>query len=422
MKHPRRFLVAAVLCAAPAVTLGVELTISCGAVGIEGELCQQATAAWARQTGHSVTIDVPPQATDQRYFKYLIDLNNADSGVDVYQIDVIWPGLLASHLVDLNEYIPAEDVQQHHPAIVANNTVDGRLVGMPWFTDLGLLYYRKDLLEKYQQALPQTWAELGEVAARIQAEERDAGNEELWGYVFQGDNYEGLTCNALEWISAHGGGTFVDAEGNITVDNPDAARALSQVADWVGRIAPPRVTRYIEEDARITFQRGNAVFMRNWPYAWYLLNADDSPVKDQVGVAPLPQGGDSGRSASTLGGWQLAVSKYSEHPEEAADLVRYLTSAAVQKSRAVKGSYAPTIMALYEDPQILAANPFFESLPPILENAVARPSAVTGQNYMAVTTHIWETVHDVLRGDIAADIGLDRLQDRLRLVRTRGRW
>lgn len=422
MSCMKRIMATTILCGVSTSALAVNVTISCGAVGIERELCEQATADWARQTGHTVTVSSPPESTNQRYFKYLIDLNNADPGVDVYQIDVIWPGLLAAHFVDLSQYIPDEEVEQHHPVIIDNNTVDGRLIGMPWFTDMGLLYYRTDLLEKYDQEVPRTWAALGETALHIQTEERRAGMDELWGYVFQGSNYEGLTCNALEWIHAYGGGTIVDREGNITVDNPNAALAIAQAASWVGSIAHPRVISYVEEDARISFQRGNAVFMRNWPYAWYLLNRDDSPVQGKVGVAPLPKGGETGRSASTLGGWQLAVSKYSENPEVAADLVRYLTSADVQKQRAIEGAYAPTIMALYEDEDVLAANPFFGSLPPILENAVTRPAAATGVGYMAVTTHVWEAVHNVLQGNTSASDSLTRLRNQLRLVKVRDGW
>ena len=398
----------------------VDVTISCGAVGQEREFCEQAANAWAEQTGHRVTVTTPPQKTDERYFKYLVDLGAGDSRIDVYQIDVIWPGLLAKHFVDLKQYLSAEDIQQHFPAIVANNTVDGRLVGMPWFTDAGVLYYRKDLLEKYGLPVPQDWSELADTALYIQTQERKAGHAELWGYVFQGAAYEGLTCNALEWIAAYGGGTVVGANGAITINNPQAVMAIARAASWIDTVAPPRVISFNEEDARQVFQFGNAVFMRNWPYAWALLDAKDSPVAGKVEVAPLPRGGMKGASASTLGGWQLAVSKYSRNPKEAADLVRYLTSEAVQKQRAIAGSYPPTITRLYEDAEVLAAVPFFAKLRAILDNAVARPAAQTGDNYMAVTTYFWDAVHDVLQGRTTAADSLNSLQNQLRLVKFRG--
>ncbi len=408
----------AVSLAAPAA----DVTISCGAVGQERELCEQAANAWAKETGNRVTVTTPPEKTNERYFQYLVDLGAGDSRTDVYQIDVIWPGLLAKHFVDLKQYLKPEDIQRHHPTILTNNTVDGRLVGMPWFTDAGLLYYRKDLLEKYGLPAPQDWSELADTALYIQTQERQAGQTELWGYVFQGAAYEGLTCNALEWIAAHGGGALIGADGAIAVDTPQAALALARAASWIGALAPPRVISFNEEDARQTFQLGNAVFMRNWPYAWALLNAKDSPVAGKVGVAPLPRGGLKGVPASTLGGWQLAVSNYSKNPAVAADLVRYLTSEAVQKQRAITGSYAPTIMGLYEDAEVLAAVPFFATLRPVLENAVARPAARTGDSYMAVTTRFWEAVHEVLQGRKTALESLGALRDQLRLIKIRNGW
>ena len=163
----------------------VDVTISCGAVGQEREFCEQATNAWAEQTGHRVTVTTPPQRTNERYFKYLVDLGAGDSRIDVYQIDVIWPGLLAKHFVDLKQYLNPEDIQKHYPAILANNTVDGRLVGMPWFTDAGVLYYRKDLLEKYGLPVPQDWSELADTALYIQTQERKAGQRNFGATCFR---------------------------------------------------------------------------------------------------------------------------------------------------------------------------------------------------------------------------------------------
>lgn len=399
---------------------GVNLTISCGAVGQERALCEQAVQDWSEQSGHSVSVSSPPTRTNERYFKYLIELGNHDDSIDVFQIDVIWPGLLANHFIDLNRYLDTATVQQHFPAIIANNTVAERLVGLPWYTDVGVLYYRQDLLQKYNFEVPETWSDLADTALIIQSEERKAGNNDVWGFVFQGAKYEGLTCNALEWISSYGGGEIVEKDGAISINNPFSQIALGRAASWVGTIAPKRVTTFTEEDARILAQQGNAVFMRNWPYAWALLNSTDSPVAGKVGVAPLPKGGSKGQSRGTLGGWQLAVSTYSEHPQEAAELVAFLSSEKVQKQRAIDGSYAPTLMSLYDDPEVLNANPFFATLKPLLENAVARPTSQTRDNYMAVTTRFWDMVHAVLQGSQSASDGLAALEDQLKGIRGRG--
>ncbi len=267
---------------------------------------------------------------------------------------------------------------------------------MPWYTDAGVLFYRADLLEKYGAPVPTTWTGLADTAARIVEAERAAGDDRLLGFVFQGRAYEGLTCNALEWIASSGGGTIVDADGEVTVDNPAAAAALDLAASWVGTIAPEGVLTYTEEEARGVFQSGNAVFMRNWPYAWALAQSEDSPVRGAVGVAPLPSG-PGGTPTGTLGGYNLAVSRYSKAPEAAADLVMFLTSADEQKRRAIAGAYNPTIPALYKDPEVLAAVPFLADLYPTIANAVARPSTVTGDKYNRVSAAFWGAVHGCCR-------------------------
>ncbi len=137
-----------------------------------------------------------------------------------------------------------------------------------------MLFYRSDLLEHYGETVPQTWAEMTRIAERIQQAEREAGNEGFWGYVFQGKAYEGLTCNAIEWVASYGGGRIVDDNGNITINNAGAAEALQTVAGWIGTIAPRGVMGYEEEQARAVFQNGDTLFMRNWPYVYALSQPD----------------------------------------------------------------------------------------------------------------------------------------------------
>ena len=279
----------------------VTLAISCGAVGKEYELCRSGVEAWARKTGHRGNIVTAPGSTTERLALYQQLLAAGSEDVDIFQIDVIWPGILASHFIDLTPYASGAE-QDHFPAMLSNNRIDGRLVAIPWFSSAGLLYYRRDLLDKYGEEVPETWAELQATARRIQQAERASGNSRMWGFVWQGRAYEGLTCNALEWVASHNGGVIIDARREVTIDNPRAAAALSRAASWVGAISPPGILNYAEEDARGVFQSGNAVFMRNWPYAWALAQSEDSPVRDRVGVATLPKGGAEGIHAATLGG------------------------------------------------------------------------------------------------------------------------
>jgi trehalose/maltose transport system substrate-binding protein len=413
---------AALLAAIPAQAQ-VTLALSCGAVGIEARLCREGAEAWARETGNHVAMISTPAGSTERLALYQQLLAARSGDIDVLQIDVVWPGILAAHLLDLSAALDAEARAAQFPANLANNTVDGRLVAMPWFTNAGVLYVRRDLLDKYHLPVPETWQALTETARRIQDAERAAGHTRLWGFVFQARAYEGLTVNALEWVNSHGGGTIVAGDGAITIDNPPAATALTRAAGWIGTIAPDGVLNYAEEEARGVFQSGNAVFMRNWPYAWPLMNAIDSPVSGRVTVARRPRGsGPGGRHSATLGGEQLAVSRYSRHRAEAVALVMYLTSRAEQKRRAIAGALNPTIRDLYDDPEVLAANPFFGTLRATFENAVARPSSVTAGRYNQVSAQFWNAVHTVLsdRGEAAAV--LERLARSLARVRRDGQW
>jgi trehalose/maltose transport system substrate-binding protein len=415
----KRALAAALAAFVAHTASAANISISCGAVGQELELCRQGAEAWAAKTGNTVTVVSTPNSATERLALYQQLLAAGARDIDVFQIDVIWPGILGSHFIDLAPF--ADGAQEaHFEAIVANNTIGGELKAMPWFTDAGVLYYRADLLEKHGRAVPETWQALTATAGAIMAAERAEGAAGMWGLVFQGRAYEGLTCNALEWIDSFGGGDIVAGDGTITVNNPAAVAAVALAAGWVGTIAPEGVLNYAEEEARGVFQSGNAVFMRNWPYAWSLAQSEDSPIRGKVGVAALPKGGEDGKNTGVLGGWQLAVSRYSANAEAAADLVMYLTSEEEQKRRAIAGSYNPTIASLYEDADVLAAVPFFGDLYGTFTSAVARPSGVTGERYNQVSAAFWNAVHAVLSGRTAADASMASLEQELGRIKRRG--
>jgi len=385
------------------------ITVGAGAVGMELELTLAAAQRYM-DANPGVTIRVldTPDFVEDRQAVYLQFFEAQSPDLDVVQIDVIWPGDLADNLIDLTPYGADAIAGDHFPAIIENNTVDGRLLAIPWFTDAGLLYYRTDLLEKYGfDGPPATWIELTEMAQVIQDGERAAGNRDFWGFVWQGNAYEGLTCDALEWVYSNNGGRIIEPDGVITINNPNAIEVIDLAASWVGTISPPGVTGFGEEDARNLWQAGNAAFMRNWPYAWSLGQGADSAVAGLFDVSPLPAGdAEGGRPAATLGGWQLAVSRYSANPELAADVAMFLASYEEQKIRAIEGTLNPTIMALYEDPEVLEAVPFFGSLYDVFINAVARPSTATAPNYAAVSRIFFNAVHSVLTGSEDAETAL----------------
>jgi trehalose/maltose transport system substrate-binding protein len=392
--------------------------IACAdAVPKEFDLCSQGAKEWADRTGHKIRMIPTPKDANERLDLFQLLLAARSPDIDVLQIDVVWPGILASHLLDLTEDIAPEVIAEHFPVLISNNRVNNRLVALPWFVDTGLLYYRRDLLDEYKVPVPKTWQELTKNARFIQEEQRLKGQKDIWGFVWQGRAYEGLSCNALEWIHSSGGGKIVDGRGKITVANKKAETALKLAASWIDTITPKEVLNFSEEDALKFFQTGLAVFMRNWHYAYPLANGPESSVAGRFDIAPLPHG-EGGASSATLGGWQLAVSRYSRSSEAAIDLVRALTSAKEQKRRAKEGGFNPTIERLYADPDL----PLLGKLRKIFASTVARPSAVTGRRYNQVSDAFWDAVHKILGDPKSAHAVLDDLAGQLRSLSRGEQW
>lgn len=361
---------------------------------------RELVARCGKEVGIAIELLPAPANPVDRLGLYLQFLPAESDDIDLIDFDVVWSGTLAPHLLDLNPHLTAEERGQYFPIYLENNSVGEALVGLPQMGDVGLLYYRTDLLEKYGfEAPPDTWSELEEMAAAIQAGERGE-NAEFWGYVWQGNVYEGLTVNALEWQASMGGGLIVDAEGRLALDDV-AAGALDRAAAWVGAISPESVTVFQEEDARWQFQNGNAAFMRNWPYAYGLGQAEDSPIRDRFGVTRLPRGeGTEGRHASVVGGQQIGVSRYSRYKDTAADAARCLTDARAQRRRALADGTPPGIAVLYEDGDVKARIPAAAQIAESLaEHAVARPAAMTGGYYTEISLVYFIEVNRVLTGE-----------------------
>jgi len=295
---------------------------------------------FTRETGIQVRFLPSPETPQQRLAVFRKLLGTGASNLDVYSIDVIWPGILSEYSLDLKPYF-GNEISAVFPALAANDMVNGKLVAMPYRADLGLLFYRTDLLQQYgYRGPPATWDELETMAARIQAGERAKGNKSFWGFVWQGDAAEGLACNALEWQASEGGGRIIEQDMTVSVNNPDAIRAWRRAARWVGSISPPSVVAYKEWDGTNFWAAGNAAFMRNWPQASVESRAAASSIRNKFDVTLLPAG-KAGR-AGTLGGTSLAVSRFSTHPQEALELIRYLSSEHLQVETAPEGIRIPS--------------------------------------------------------------------------------
>jgi trehalose/maltose transport system substrate-binding protein len=398
----------------------VELHFVMGSTGNDLTVFQTLFKDFEKQTGDTVTTVPMPSSTTDQFGQYRLWLAAGNTDIDVYMTDVIWAPQLADHLVDLTDAAKAAGIDKGDvPQILQSQTVNGKLVALPVFTDAPALFYRKDLLDKYNQPVPTTWDQLATEAKDIMDKERAAGNKDMWGFVFQGNAYEGLTCDALEWIKSYGGGQIVEPDGTISVNNPKAIAALDEAKSWIGTISPPGVLGYMEEESRGVWQLGNSVFMRNWPYAYALGNSSDSPIKDKFAVTVLPHGPDS-TPAATLGGWNVAVSKYSPNQAEAIKLAVYIGSKEFQTQIATQLSHLPTNASIYDDPAVTKAQPVIGMLKDVVLNAVPRPSAPTQGKYNEVSSDFWTAVHNTLAGQGSAADNLGNLEGQLTQLKGSG--
>jgi multiple sugar transport system substrate-binding protein len=322
-----------------------------------------------RNPGIRIVDEMLPSSTGEQHQFYIINLEGRSADFDVFSLDVIWVPEFAraGWIRDLSGILPEKERGAFFPAAMQAVTMDGKVYAIPWYIDAGVLYYRKDLLAKYGFEPPRTWYDLVRIAQYITKRE-----PELYGFLWQGKQDESLVCNTLEYVWSNGGDLF---DGELpALDTPANAEALGFMRDLITKykVTPPLVTTAGEEVTRQIFGNGRAVFMRNWPYAYEVLRREGSPVRKKTAAAPLPAF-PGHESASTLGGWQLGVNRYSRHPEAAEKFVKYLTSEESQRKLSVAVGYKPSRQGLYTEQCLLEAQPFTCALYDVFKKARPRP-------------------------------------------------
>ena len=393
------------------------IKFECGASGAGKEYCNYIKQRFETETSHKLEFVELPPASDEKLGLYQqVFAAKDDKVVDVLSVDVVWVGLLDKHLLDLTAAFKDQEAQ-FFPGPWKNNTINGKLKAVPSHVDAGMLFYRKDLLEKYGEKPPATWDDLTRIATKIQKAERDAGKKNFNGFVFQGKAYEGLTCDAIEWVASYNGGTIIDASGNITINNEKAAKALDMAAGWIGTIAPKGVMGYMEEESRAVFQNGDALFLRNWPYAYLLGNDEKSPIKGKIGVVPIPKGGADGQNAAALGGWQWGVNAYTKSPEAAIALVKIVTDEATMKKNYIYLGSSPARPSLYSDPEVLAKGPHLAEFKAVFASATARPASATKGQFPAVSKAFFNAAYDVLSGRAKGTVAVKDLEGKLKRIK-----
>jgi trehalose/maltose transport system substrate-binding protein len=403
----------------PASASAATVTIVCGALVAGFEECRKGAQACSQTRGHDIrVIRSTGNSVAQRLFRDLLAAQTDD--VDVLEIYIDSAGALAKNLVDLGS-TPGV-AEGHFPAGIEAFTVDGRLIGVPWYLGVGCLLYRRDLLEKYELRVPQTWEELATSARTVQDGERAAGHREFWGYVFQGQAGEELTHNAVEWFASYHGPGIVATDGSVVLDDPVNKTALTQAVSWIGSIAPPSVLTMGATESLRFFTNGNAAFLRYYPSG--LMRSEDSTslVRGQAGMVDLPQGASEGRHPLVLTGFSLGVSRYSRVPDLASDLVAWLTGTAEEKRRALSAGFSPGRPALYEDPELVAKYPWYTTLRIALDAAEPGPAHIIGAKFDRASEVLWEAVHRALSHREPPSTALDEAAATLRRMSASWRY
>jgi trehalose/maltose transport system substrate-binding protein len=369
--------------------------------------------AFTRETGIRVKAIPRPDGASNQLALWRELLEKGSAGPDVLGIDAIWSGILSQYLMDLKPHFLA-DLLSASPEVLAGYTVGDQVLAIPHHAYMGVLLYRTDLLQRYgYREPPRTWTELETMASRIQAGERARGEKDFWGFVWQGAAGEGLTCAGLEWQMSEGGGRIIEDDKTITVNNPQAMRAWQRARGWVGSISPPSVVSYAKWDADNAWSSGKTAFLRGWASDESLRTGLTAPPTGTIryGVTSVP--GGTAERVSTLGGNGLAVSRASRYAREAVELVRFLRRQDVKRASASAQSEPPARLDLHELPAVL--RPFS---PPagsrhVGGRAVARPSAVAGQRYDAVTQAYIRHVRSVVTGEQQPSAAAEALEREL---------
>ncbi|GAB2536135.1 ABC transporter substrate-binding protein [Gracilibacillus alcaliphilus] len=356
----------------------------------------------------NITVDYRemPSDTGQQHDQYVTMFSSQSSEIDVFNGDVIWPAEFAqaNYALELDRFIEADgfDLEAHFDGPIQAGNFNGRQWALPLYIDASFLYYRTDITD----TPPATWDELIEQAEALQGE-----GDTQFGYITQASQYEGLVTNFVEIIASYGG-AVVDENNEVVVNSPETIKGLEKLAEIVqSDFVPGNILNFQEIETENAWIAGDSVFARNWPYMQSSSSDEErSSVVDNVDIAPLPAG-DEG-SSSALGGWMAMINRYTEHPEESWELVKYLAGEEGQKTGAIVGNHAPTIESLYDDPEVQEAAPLFQN-PQFVEGLSAAVPRPVSPIYPEISDIIQIEVSQVLTGEQTAEQAAENMQSKM---------
>ncbi len=295
-----------------------------------------------------------------------------DSPYDLIYLDIAWVPKFAAAgwLTDLTQFISEDELAKYLPGDVEGGRYQGGLYRLPFRTDMGMLYYRKDLLEAAGLKPPQTFADLMESSKQLQA----SGVVD-WGYLWQGKQYEGLAAMFVEVLEGFGGFWVNPETQAVGLDQPEAIAAVNFLQRAIAEgISPPGTTTYTETETLRFFRNGDSAFLRNWPYVWSEVNKPDSLIKGKVGMMPMVHEPNQS-SGACQGGWGLGMNRFTKHPQAAWRALEFFGSAEVQKQFILQNSYISSVRSLADDPEVTNEFSQYKTLVDILETSpVLRPS------------------------------------------------
>jgi multiple sugar transport system substrate-binding protein len=348
-----------------------------------------------------------PSDTGQSHDQYVTMFSAQSSEIDVFDLDVIWPAEFAQagYLLPLDRLIEQDGIEtdKYIKGAMDAGNFGGQQWTIPKFIDAGLLFYRKDLVPEP----PKTWDDL-----IMLAKDNNGKGGTKFGYLMQAKQYEGLVCNFVEFSAAYGG-NILDEQGNVAVNNPGTIKGLKKMMEIVkSDFVPKNITTFTEQESHTAFLEGQSPFIRNWPYQFALAQDQaQSKIVDKVAIAPLPAG-DAG-SAAALGGWMGGINKYSKHPKEAWEFLKYMTGPEGQKISAVEGGLAPTYLPVYSDADVQKASPLFANQDFIngVSAAVSRPTTPV---YPKISEVIQIEVSKALAGQQTAEQAAQNMETKMK--------
>ena len=353
-----------------------------------------------------VSLVSAPTSTDTNRATLATQISGGSATPDVFMGDVIWPAQFGEHglAVPLSDYLPSSYWAQFAPGLVQGATYNGKVYGSPLFEDQGFMYYRKDLLAKEGMSPPTTWEQLESEAKTLVSK-----GLVKYGFVWEGDSYEGLTCNFMEYLASAGGTATNSGYTQATLNSPQAVKALTFMRSLItSGVSPAAVTTFQEPQAMNTFAAGDAAFLRNWDYAYASANTPaTSKVVGDVGVEPMPTfAGQPAPGYSNIGGWNLYINPHSKNIAADLTFIKFMASPTAQTILATEFSEIPTTTVVRDSPQVIALNPVLA----IVGKTKLVPRPAGTPNYPQLSDAIYTNVNAALTGSVSPSAALAAAQ------------